>query len=157
MAIEPYKSNERHLINWIIHTSNRVIANRPEATAPSTGRITLSGLISLSRLIAQHVRRIPSRVFCLFRSIIAARSAMHAYFERVADASSDPGLAGSNRSHGVWIEGLVEAFRALGGEGWEVERMGKGMRKGMGVRENGGMTFSNRFAVLSLDNGGERC
>lgn len=118
MANEPYKDNERRLIYWIIHTSNRIIANRPGApnSATSTGRFSLFGPISLSRLVAQYVRWIPSRVFRLFRSIIANLAAMHAYFERVANGSSDPSLARINRSHGVSIDGLVEAFRVLGEE-----------------------------------------
>ncbi|PLN79388.1 hypothetical protein BDW42DRAFT_128105 [Aspergillus taichungensis] len=156
MANEPYKDNERRLIYWIIHTSNHIIANRPgvPTSATSTGKITLSGLISLSQLIAEYVRRIPSRVFRLFRSIITARSATHAYFKRVADRSSNPSLARSNHSHGVWIDGLVEAFRALGGERWEAERiMGRGKGMGMGMGKNNGLIFSNRFVVLSLYDG----
>ena len=72
-------------------------------------------------------------MFRLFRSIIADLAAMHAYFARVANGSSDPSFARSNRSHGVSIDGLVGAFRVLGGERWEAERlMGKGVGRSSG-------------------------
>jgi len=60
-------------------------------------------------------RRKPA-ILRLFQSVIAARSATYSTFQQFAARNPDPDVLKSNASHKLFIDALVVAFRALGGE-----------------------------------------
>lgn len=110
-----YKRDQKLLVYWIIHTSNRIIKLLPSdvaARAPNvTGQISLSTLVSLSQLIAKHVDSIPATIYRLFQSIIAARNETNFWFLQLVAENLDPEIEKSNVSHKHWIDGLTEAFK----------------------------------------------
>jgi hypothetical protein len=67
------KRDTRHLIYWIIRTSNQIIKTKfglTDYTANTDGQATLSSLISLSKLIAEHVSSVPSTILRIFDSAL---------------------------------------------------------------------------------------
>ena len=81
-----YKRYQKLLVYWITHTSNRIIKSFPSdapTAANTTGEVSLSTLISLSGLIAKHINPIPTTIYRLFQSIIAAREQTYAVFQQI--------------------------------------------------------------------------
>ncbi|KZF19909.1 hypothetical protein L228DRAFT_256894 [Xylona heveae TC161] len=122
-----YKRDQRFLVYWIIQ---------------------LSSLISLSKLIAKHARGIPATIYRLFQSIIAARKETHELFLQIVADKPDPEIEKSNVSHKYWIDGLTEAFNALGGEKWaSVQKNHSG---GADEEDEEEVIFANKFSALHL-------
>lgn len=147
-----YKRDQKLLVYWIIHASNSIIKSFPShapAVEDTTGELRLSTLISLSALIAKHISPIPTTIYRLLQSIISSREGTHALFQRIVANNPDPDIEKSNISHKYWIDGLTEAFKALGGEVW-VSRQ-KGQTEGADEEDEDEVIFSNHFSVLSLD------
>ncbi|CAG8336249.1 unnamed protein product [Penicillium nalgiovense] len=116
-----YKRYEEHIVQWIIDTSDHIIKNFPSeppvaAKTTKTKGVSLARLKSLSALIAKHIDPIPTDIFRLFKSLIDARIETHDFFLRVSGSDLDPNIRRSNESHEHWINGLIDAFEALGGE-----------------------------------------
>ncbi|WEW56191.1 hypothetical protein PRK78_001628 [Emydomyces testavorans] len=150
-----YKRDQKLLVYWIIHTSNRIVKLFPSERSPpanTTGQISLSTLVSLSQLIAKHINPIPATIYRLFRSIIAARQEIHAIFRQLVAKHPDPETEKSNVSHKHWIDGLTEALKALGGELWISEQ--KNEIKGADEEDEEDeeeAIFTNIFSALRLD------
>ncbi|KAL2825294.1 hypothetical protein BDW59DRAFT_161774 [Aspergillus cavernicola] len=109
------------LVYWILHASNNIIKSFPaQASIPlnTTGKITLSTLVSLSELVAKHVKPVPATIYRLFQSVIGARRQTHSLFQQLIADDPDPEIEKSNVFHEFWINGLTKAFNLLGGEGW---------------------------------------
>ncbi|KAK2746918.1 hypothetical protein FQN55_005404 [Onygenales sp. PD_40] len=147
-----YKRNEKLLIYWITHTSNSIIHSSPSTTtAPlnATGKISLSSLVSLSKLIAEHLKPIPAPIYRLFQAILQARKEAYAVFQRIFASNGDPEIEKRNESHKHWIDQLTEAFIALGGDSWASQRNNKTQRFEDGEDEK--VIFSNKFSSLPLE------
>src|SRR5712664_3614347 len=88
-----YKRDQKLLVYWITHTSNSIIKSFP-SDAPmavnTTGEVRLSTLVSLSGLIAGHIKPIPATIYRLFQSIIAARKETHTLFQQIVTSCPDP-------------------------------------------------------------------
>jgi hypothetical protein len=169
-----YKRYEKHIVQWIIHTSDHIIKNFPSEApdaANTTKTVSLARLKSLSAVIAKHIDPIPTDIFRLFKSLIDARKETHDFFLRVNGSDLDPNIRRSNESHEHWINGLIDAFNALGGETWQLQskfdsdapnegdRQTKERGEG-GTEEIDGdapnedkeqSIFKNRFSTLGLD------
>ena len=70
----------------------------------------------MAELIAKHMRKVPSLIYRLFQSVIAARQTTYSIFQSMT--SDDPELQKSNASHKHLIDILVKSFEALGGQEW---------------------------------------
>jgi hypothetical protein len=169
-----YKRYEKHLFDWIIHTSDHIIKDFPSeapVAANTTKTASLARLKSLSALIAKHIDPIPTDIFPLFKSLINARKETHDFFLRCTDSDLDPNIRRSNESHEHWINGLVDVFRALGGDTSELgskfnsdapnedERQTKEGGEGEAEEidrdapneDKNQSIFENRFSTLSLE------
>lgn len=115
-----YKRDTKYLVYWMIHAPNHILRGleKPEHDSlglNTTGQTTVSGLVAMSKLIAANVIPVRSVIQRLLKSIIDARSQVHALFEKPAGDDPDPELARSNASHKHFIDTLKEAFDAMGG------------------------------------------
>ncbi|CAG8273987.1 unnamed protein product [Penicillium salamii] len=146
-----YKRDQRHLVYWIVNTSAGIIHKSPSEASTAintTGVVSLATLQSLSALIAKHLSPIPTTIFRLFESIIDARKETHDFFLKITAATKDPEVQKSNDSHKHWINGLTEAFHALGGNIWKAE---KSSRSDVLDEDEDEVIFANKFSTLSLD------
>ncbi len=150
-----YKRDTRLLLYWMIHTSNSIVESSspiPDAapiTVNTTGEITVSAVVPISKLIAKHINSIPSIIYRLFQSVIAARTATHTLFEQIVAKKPDPEIEKSNVSHKRFIDALTEAFNVLGGEAW-AERQ-KDERDNVGDEDVDEVVFANKFSALGID------
>ncbi|KAL4876631.1 hypothetical protein BJY04DRAFT_222810 [Aspergillus karnatakaensis] len=146
-----YKQDQKRLVYWLIHASNTIIKSFPaETTIPlnTSGEITLSSLVSLSELVAKHIKPIPATIHRLLRSVIEARKKTHSLFRRLVAEDPDPEVVKSNISHEVWINGLTKAFNLMGGEAWLTKI--KDSTQPLGEENEDEVVFSNKFAGLNL-------
>lgn len=69
-------------------------------------------------------------------------------FLRIVANNPDPDIQKNNVSHKHWIDGLTEAFHALGGESWL-----SGRRDDLGTSDEDEeeVIFTNKFSTLSLN------
>jgi len=136
----------------MIHASNSIIKSAQPNAEPAipaintTGQLTVSALVSISKLIANHVNPIPSTICRLFQSVIAARSAAHSLFQQIVTKKPDPAIERSNLSHRKFIDALIEAFEALGGREWESESKAQ---KSVQEDEDDAI-FANKFSTLDV-------
>ncbi|CAG8938089.1 unnamed protein product [Penicillium salamii] len=146
-----YKRDQRHLVYWIVNTSAGIIHKSPSEASTAintTGVVSLATLQSLSALIAKHLSPIPTTIFRLFESIIDARKETHDFFLKITAAAKDPEIQKSNDSHKHWIDGLTQAFHALGGDIWKAK---KSSRSDVLDEDEDEVIFANKFSTLSLD------
>lgn len=128
-AYAAYKRDTRYLVYWMINTCNGIIKSLPpgdDADAAQvalnlSGQTTVSGLVNMSNLIATHMKTIPPIIYRLLRSVIKARSAANALFQKMAACNPDPELERINATHRHFIDALDEAFRNLRGIQWMEE------------------------------------
>lgn len=168
-----YKRDTRYLLYWMIHTSNAILksSRRPESggtagDAPSgeaskknedpgveslaintTGRTTTAGLLSMSELIANHMKSIPSVIYRLLQSVIEARSIAYAAFQQFTAANPDEEVEKANASHKHFIDTLTRAFEILGGNTWAASQ--KTEKEATDDLEE--VIFSNKFSALNLN------
>ncbi|KAI1186813.1 hypothetical protein F5B17DRAFT_345416 [Nemania serpens] len=150
-----YKRDTSRLIFWIVKASNAIIAS--SATLPddvpkipnTNGQITVSSLVSLSKLIVKHANPIPSAVLTLFESVIQARTVTYQAFQQLVANKSDPEVEQSNVSHKHFIDSLVEAFEVLGGAAWAEKCKSNGPSDDEADIEQA--LFANKFSALSID------
>ncbi|KAF7552044.1 hypothetical protein G7Z17_g4596 [Cylindrodendrum hubeiense] len=123
-----YKRETKQLLHWIIASSNNIIAlaaanftDEDEPKTPnSTGQTTVSGLVSMAKLIAKYAaRKPPASVYSLLRSVVQARTKAWAAYQSMSAASTDAELAKHNASHKHFIDSLnqiplVNKFEVLG-------------------------------------------
>lgn len=156
-----YKRDTSRLVYWIVKTSNAIITTSPalsdEFDAPrglnTDGRITVAGLVSLSKLIAKHISSVPHAILGLFKSVIRARTSQFEAYSQLVVKQSDPDIERSNASHKHFIDALSEAFNALGGTEWdEKQRAGPASTDPISDQNDlDQLLFANRFATLSVD------
>jgi hypothetical protein len=166
-----YKRDTSRLLYWIIRTSNDII--RSSAALPldedapkgvnTTGEITVSSLVSLSRLISKHISAVPPAIHRLFEPVIDARTASYTIFQQSVAHNPDPEIEQSNASHKRFIDVLTEAFEALGGRTWKQTRTdgadgADGAAKSATARSDRDLkeeldqpVLTNRFGALDLD------
>ena len=155
-----YKRDTSHLVYWMTHTSNNIIRTMTAAGGgPSdlfnkSGSATIAQIVSMSKLIAQHIDQVPSLIYRLFHSVIDARSAIHAVFQQIAGSNPDPEIEKSNASHRYFIDALTEAFEVLGGQTWLANGFQKPEDEQDDIEE---ALIANKFHALALDDtqGGE--
>ena len=143
-----YKRDTSQLIHWIIQTSN----NLPTPlTAPiSKSEITLVTLLALSRTIASRVKPIPSAIFLLFESVIAARRSAYSFYLQIVHSDPDPNISESNERHKAFLDALVGAYEAFGGSEWKARRE-EGLKAGKTLDElEEEVKFVNRFEGLEV-------
>ncbi|KAH8802625.1 hypothetical protein F5884DRAFT_802467 [Xylogone sp. PMI_703] len=151
-----YKRDTRHLLYWMIHTSNSIVKSSPPTqdldgitiTVNTTGQIPASAVIPIAKLIAKHIQPIPSTIYRLFQSVIAARIAAHQIFQQIVARNPDPDIEKSNASHRRFIDILTDAFNALGGKAWLSEQ--KAGAKSDNENDED-VIFANKFASLGID------
>ena len=149
-----YKRDTKHLVCWMIQTSNAIIKSDTEGgktTLPlnTTGQTTVSGMLSMCELIAKHLHSIPPTIPRLFQSVIDARSSVYAVFQSIVATNPDPELKKSNVSHKYFLDGLTKAFEALGGNASPSfqQTENKATHGADGSEE---AVFTNKFASLGL-------
>lgn len=135
----------------MIHASNSIIkstgSNAASIATNTTGQITVSSLVPMSKLIAEHVKPIPSTIYRIFQAVIDARKATHAVFQQLVSKNPDPEIEKSNISHKHFIDGLTEAFAALGGKIWASEQKSG---KETADEDIDAVIFTNTFSALNL-------
>lgn len=152
-----YKRDTRHLLYWMIHASNSIIksssslpiSDAAPITVNTTGQITASALVPLSKLIAKHISPIPSTIYRLFQSVIEARTATHTLFQQIVAKKPDPEIERSNVSHKRFIDTLTEAFEVLGGKAWASKQKSETVISD--EEDVDEVIFTNKFSVLGLD------
>ncbi|CAH0053890.1 unnamed protein product [Clonostachys solani] len=149
-----YKKDTRYLVYWMIHASNHILRGleTPEhdlLALNSTGQTTVSGLVAMSKLIAAHAIPVPSIIQRLLKSIIAARTQVHALFETLAGKDPDPELARSNASHKHFIDALMETFNVLGGSALTSSQPDNPNEEA----DLDEFIFSNKFSALGVTTG----
>jgi len=112
------------------------------------GQLTVSALVPVSKLIAEHIKPIPPTIYNLFQSVIDARKATHAVFQQMVFKNPDPEIERSNISHRHFIDSLTEAFKALGGENWISKQKSESERLDEEDRDE--VIFSNQFMALKI-------
>ncbi|KAI0863800.1 hypothetical protein F4860DRAFT_50384 [Xylaria cubensis] len=151
-----YKRDTSRLIFWIVKASNAIIASSASLpddvpkTPNTNGQVTVSSLVSLSKLIAQHIKPIPPVILSLLDSVIKARTATYAAFLQLVANKSDPEVERSNVSHKYFIDALVEAFESLGGVAW-AEKCKTESLSSTDQADLDQVLFTNQFAVLRID------
>lgn len=152
-----YKRDTRHLLYWMIHAYNIIVKSSPPllisgdspAAVNTTGQIKVSAFVPVSKLIAEHIKSVPSVIYRLFRSVIAARSSAHAVFQQVVANKPDPEIEKSNVSHKCFIDALTDAFKVLGGDEWASKQ--KLETEDINEEEIEQIIFANKFSTLGLD------
>jgi hypothetical protein len=146
-----YKKDTSQLLYWVINTSNGIIQSMADketcasVSINSTGRSTVSEIVNMSKLIADHVQPIPAAVLRLFQGVIKARSAMYGAFQQIVNDKPDPEIERSNITHKHFIDALTEAFEALGGANWANDAESQ-----LGTDGNDNKYFQNAFSALSV-------
>jgi hypothetical protein len=160
-----YKRDTRHLLYWMIHASNTILkssASLPATasdatlkTVNTTGQITVSALVPMSKLIAEHINPIPSTIYRILQSVIDARKATYAVFQQIVTKKPDPEIERSNASHKHFIDSLTEAFEALGGKVWVSKQ--NSANETPDEEDTEDVIFANKFSALNLSesNGAE--
>ncbi|KAI1112357.1 hypothetical protein F5Y14DRAFT_442694 [Nemania sp. NC0429] len=136
-----YKRDTSRLIFWVVKASNAIITS--SATLPddvprtpnTNGQITVSSLVSLSKLIAKHINPIPSAILSLFDSVIQARTTTYQTFQQLIANKSDPDVERSNVSHKHFINCLKSKLGGSPDDEADLEQV----------------LFVNKFAILSID------
>ncbi|KAI0436552.1 hypothetical protein F4803DRAFT_541846 [Xylaria telfairii] len=151
-----YKRDTSRLIFWIVKASNAIIASSASLpdhvpkTPNTNGEVTVSSLVSLSKLIAKHIKPIPPVILSLLDSVIKARTATYEAFLQLVADKSDPEVERSNASHKYFIDALVEAFESLGGLAW-AEKCKTESPSSTDQADLDQVLFANQFAVLRID------
>lgn len=136
------------MIHWIIQTSN----NLPSAsTSPIVkSEITVATLLLLSKIIASRIKPIPSTIFSIFESVIAARRSAYSFYQQIVHTDPDRKIVESNERHKAFLDALVDAYEAFGGSEWE-KRKEEALRSGKSVDEiEEEATSVNRFEGLEV-------
>lgn len=74
-----YKRDTIYLLYWMTHAYNEIVKSSSSGggdgplTLNTTDQVTVSGMVAISELIAKHISPIPSTVYKIFESCIAAR------------------------------------------------------------------------------------
>ncbi|KAK7750708.1 hypothetical protein SLS62_007408 [Diatrype stigma] len=129
-----YKRDTRHLLYWMIRASNNIIKSSPtaedDATEPlnTTGQITVSDIVLMSKRIAKHINPVPA----------------------IVSKKPDAEIEKSNASHKYFIDSLTEAFEALGGQIWQ-SRAKTEDDKNKTTDQIEKVVFSNKFNALNLN------
>ncbi|KAJ4380423.1 hypothetical protein N0V85_008737 [Neurospora sp. IMI 360204] len=121
-----YKRDISPLVYWVLQTSNALIWSLPSSypDAPQVPldnpQISLSGLVSLSKLIGKHVDPgdVPTPVLGLFQSVTNAIATFHATFQRIATKKPHPDVENGNAFLKSFAEALDECVNALGSWDW---------------------------------------
>ncbi|KAK3344766.1 hypothetical protein B0H65DRAFT_464380 [Neurospora tetraspora] len=121
-----YKRDISPLVYWVLQTSNALIWSLPSSypDAPQVPldnpEISLSSLVSLSKLIGKHVDPgdVPTPVLGLFQSVIDAIATSHATFQRIATKKPHPDVENGSAFLKSFVEDLRECLNALGGWNW---------------------------------------
>lgn len=151
-----YKRDQRLLVYWIVNSSNRIIettASKASVAVNTTGQISLATLKSLAQLIVESGKATPQTIFRLFHSIIEARKETHDFFLKLVASNPDPEIQKNNDSHKHWINGLTNAFNALGGNSWLSKQKTNPDEPNEGEAE---VIFINAFSTLNMDDSGEK-
>ena len=149
-----YKRDTSQLVYWMTHTSNDIIRTKTVAGGEASdlfnksGSATISQIVSMSKLIAQHIDQVPFLIYRLLHSVIDARSAIHAVFQQMAISNPDPEIEKSNASHRFFIYALTEAFEVLGGQTWMANGSQKQNDEQDDIEE---VLIANKFHALGLD------
>ncbi|KAF2237026.1 hypothetical protein EV356DRAFT_497315 [Viridothelium virens] len=151
-----YKRDTRHLIYWMIQSSNTIIksllaTDRENAPIPlnTNGQTTVSSLVPMCELIAKHFKAVPPTIYRLFQSVIEARSAAYKVFQETVARNPDPELEKSNASHKHFLDSLTKAFEALGGMAWTSSHQTEktSAQEADNIEE---VLFANKFASLNI-------
>jgi hypothetical protein len=131
-----YKHNTSILIRWIVTTAsscapdhaipkpkngsskNKKAAAKGRAADSklSSPEVTLTGLVSLSGIIAEAHQAVPNAILSLFDKVIQARTTAWECFEQLWADNPDEDLKRSNESHRAFIDALQSARNILGSE-----------------------------------------
>ncbi|KAH7131251.1 hypothetical protein EDB81DRAFT_808203 [Dactylonectria macrodidyma] len=151
-----YKRETKQLLHWIIASSNTIITlastnftdeDEPK-TLNNTGQTTVSGLVSMAKLIAKYAtRKPPTSVYSLLLSVVQARTKAWAAYQSTSAASADPQLVEYNAAHKHFIDSLNQIFVILGGEEWRSSQNG-GQSDSIPDDE---IPLLNKFEVLGID------
>ncbi|KAJ0269144.1 hypothetical protein COL940_012711 [Colletotrichum noveboracense] len=154
-----YKRDTRHLLYWVINTSNSIVKRYPTSqdevplsirvNVNTSGQTTVAELVAMGQLIARHMRRIPQGIVHLLRSVISARSLHYEQFQKFASAYPDADLVKSNSSHKHFIDALTDILKEFGGTFQPDTEATKSFDVCQQDVEE--MLFSNRFSVLSIN------
>ncbi|KAL6700868.1 hypothetical protein J3F84DRAFT_133002 [Trichoderma pleuroticola] len=156
-----YKQDTRLLLYWLVKTSNGILQSldgtedEPPLEPNFTGQVTVSDLVAMSELIAEHHVEIPSTIFGLFQSVIELRSIYYSEFQQLASVQPNEELERNNATHKYFIDTLTKAFNILGGEAWLSQDQENQARTG--EEEAGPSIFAtaNKFSVLDLESDSE--
>ncbi|WOO83564.1 uncharacterized protein LOC62_05G007082 [Vanrija pseudolonga] len=125
-SYKTYKHETTRLVYWIINTSNFLLSSGPAG-------------------------RVPTFVFALFQSVIAARRQANSLYEQLQASGSrnDPNLEKYNSSHRHFIDSLQAGFDMLGGPAWAaaLARGEKPSEEALSEED----IFTNRFALLRVE------
>lgn len=149
-----YKHDTSHLVYWVTRTSNDIIrkiaaaGREPPDLLNKSGSATVSQIVSMSNLIAHHIEKVQPLIYRLFRSVISARSAIHAEFLQIVASNPDPEIEKSNASHKHFIDALTEAFEVLGGQTWLANEFQQPNDEQDNIEE---ILIANKFHALALD------
>ncbi|KAL1858889.1 hypothetical protein Daus18300_009758 [Diaporthe australafricana] len=153
-----YKRDTSRPVYWVIQRSNGIVTTlQPNDAADrvnTSGKTTVSGLLSLCKLIANSAAGsdVPAAVYRLFKSVIRARSSTLQLFDT---PDRDGEIEKSNASYKHFIDVLQKAFEVLGGEQWTLgQSAGKldGTDVDKGAEEDDieqVLLLSNRFSALN--------
>ncbi|RPA83332.1 hypothetical protein BJ508DRAFT_413529 [Ascobolus immersus RN42] len=163
-----YKQDTNRLVYWMIRSTNAIPAAAPaSAKAGSTSegntcvqqlhrfrspKITVNGILlaceAIKANIGDTLDAVPSTVFRLFRSVIAARSQAYSFFNKITSETPDPQIEKDNAKHKAFLDALEKAFKILGGEEWLKSKKPSVTKDQMQEEEDN--LFSNMFAKLSI-------
>jgi len=119
-----------------------------KVTAP---QLSLADILSLSHMVAARGTPVPASIYGFFESAISARQRAYEFFQRVVTPKQEPDREESNRKHKAFIDTLMEAFKALGGETWKTNLGVAG--PAVPETEEDDYAFVNKYAYLGSKDG----
>jgi hypothetical protein len=146
-----YKRDTQHALFYMINTTNSLLKSLPKdqhngLSVNTTGRTTLSSLVSMAQLIREHVRPVPDHILWVLKVVIEGRTEAHAAFEAWTADKPDPEMEASNHAHKGFIDSLQKAFEILGGDDWLLSREAQNLSTSdASVQKD----FPNRFELIS--------
>ncbi|KAK8134925.1 hypothetical protein PG984_006937 [Apiospora sp. TS-2023a] len=156
---DTYTRQTRHVLHWLINTSNSVIESLEDGSAGmeinTTGETTADDIPRMARLIAENLSpsEIPDLSIYLLNAIIQDRLIIHRACTRLEKITNNPSreLVESNKSHKYFIERLLEAFSALDGPSRITEQRAHSAISPSQDDLERLARSANRFSAISID------
>jgi len=149
---QKYKKDQGQILRWLINESNSIIrlGKKTKEDGPieinDTRECSVADILSMSKMVAKHVKQIPFAIAYLFRAVIEERSNFYAAYQQRVELEANPKMEKENTSHKYFLDILKESLEILGGSLLDTTGMSY-------IREDrpNEPNFHNYFSILSVE------